>query len=110
MAKALMLTWTSPASGDAEAFEEWYTTTHIPDVRAAIPSVTRVTRYELVDPAAAGPSNRYLAVYELDEDDVRDAAAKLSQAVGAGRVTSEGVDLTGNPPRIEFYVRRGPED
>jgi hypothetical protein len=45
MAKGLFIAWISPSDdeGDAE-LNAWYDTTHMPEVRAAIPSITAAHR------------------------------------------------------------------
>jgi hypothetical protein len=105
MAKALLLAWSSPASPDQVAeFEEWYTRTHIPQVRAAVPSITSVSRYELVDPGSPEPSNRYLAVYEIDDTDVAAAAAAMGESAAAGRIEmTTAMNTTQEPPAAQWY-------
>jgi len=103
MAKALLLAWSSPASPDQVAeFDEWYT--HIPQVRAAVPSITSVSRYELVDPGSPEPSNRYLAVYEIDDTDVAAAAAAMGEGAAAGRIEmTTAMNTTQEPPTAQWY-------
>jgi hypothetical protein len=107
MAKALMLAWTSPAADSASAvaeFDTWYETTHIPQVRDAVSSITRVSRFRLVDPESGQPQNRYLAVYELDDADIPAAAAVLAAAAAGGRIDmGTAIDLSGNPPVALWY-------
>lgn len=105
VARALMLAWSSPASpGQAGEFEDWYDHTHIPQIRAAVPSITAVARYELVDPESPGRSNRYLAVYELDTDDIPAAAAALADSAAGGRMDmTTAMNVTDNPPAAHWY-------
>jgi hypothetical protein len=107
MAKALLLAWSSPASGSAEAvaeFDTWYNTTHIPQIRDAIGSITRVSRFQLADPESGQPENRYLAIYELDDADVPAAAAALGAASAEGRIQmTASIDLSENPPAAQWY-------
>jgi hypothetical protein len=107
MARALMLAWSSPRSPDrASEFDEWYEQTHIPQIRAAVPSITAASRFELVDPESPGPSHRYLAVYELDDDDIPAAAAALADAGASGHLQmTPAMDLTVNPPVAQWYRR-----
>jgi hypothetical protein len=107
MAKAVLLAWSSPSSPDRLAeFDEWYDGTHIPQVRAAVPSITSVTRYELVDPDSAAQSNRYLAVYELDDSDVQAASAAMAASAVAGRIeVSTAIDMAGNAPAVQWCRR-----
>jgi len=110
VAKALLLAWASPASQESSAeFEQWYQHTHIPQVCAAIPSIGPVTRYALVDPEAGGQS-RFLAVYEMDDDDIPAASAALGDGVSSGRIQmSESLDRVNAPPQVQWY-RQHPVD
>jgi hypothetical protein len=107
MAKALLMAWSSPVdeASDAE-YVSWYEGTHIPQVRAAIPAVSAVHRYRAADvPASTGrPAHRYLAVYELDTDDVASAMAALGAAAAGGRLDpTPTMDTTVNPPVLQWY-------
>ncbi len=105
MAKGVFLAWSSPVSPDQlGAFDEWYESTHIPQVRAAVPSISGVARYELVDPAADGPGYRYLTVYELDDADIPAAAAAMNESAAAGKLDlSPAMDLAQRPPVAQWY-------
>jgi len=101
MAKTLLLVWSSPASPDVETeFNRWYSETHIPELRAEIPSITVVNRYKLHQP----DTNRYLTVYEVEDTDAEAASAALFGALGSGKTTAtDTIDMAGNPPVLEFY-------
>ena len=105
MAKGVLLAWTSPVSPDQLAeFDAWYSGTHIPQVRAAVPSITAAARYELVDPGAGEPSYRYLTVYELDDADIPAAAAAMNESATAGKIDmTPAMDLAQRPPIAEWY-------
>jgi hypothetical protein len=105
MAKALMLAWSSPVSPDRAAeYDGWYTGTHIPQVRAAVPAITAVSRYRLADPDHPGSPDRYLCVYELDDADIPAAAAALAASAAAGRLEmSAAMDLAEHPPAVRWY-------
>lgn len=104
MAKALMLAWSSPVSPDRAAeYEDWYTGTHIPQVRAAVPAITVVSRFQLIDPDNPGAADRFLAIYELDDADVPAAAAALAGHAAAGRLdVSAAMDLADRPPTVQW--------
>jgi len=107
MAKAMFLAWASPVDEASESeFNAWYDGTHVPQVRAAIPAITAVHRYRLAAVPGAGPSSahRYLAVYELDTDDVAGAMAALGAAAAEGRMDmTSSMDLTADPPVLQWY-------
>jgi hypothetical protein len=111
MAKALLVAWSSPAdeASDSE-YVSWYEGTHIPQVRAAIPAVSAVHRYRTADiPASTdGLAHRYLAIYELDTDDVAGAMAALGAARADGRLDpTPTMDTTVNPPVLHWYQAAG---
>ena len=108
MSKTLLLAWADPKdSGSEEEFNAWYDGTHVPQLREAIPSITRVTRYRaaaLPPEAGPSPSHRYLAVYELDEEDVARALGALGSAMAEGRLDmSPAMDLASNPPALQWF-------
>ena len=105
-----MLAWSSPASPDqAGEFEDWYERTHIPQIRAAVPSITAVSRYRLVNPQSPGRSGRYLAVYELDTDDISAASAALADSAAAGRMDmTTAMNVTDHPPDAQWYRKVPP--
>jgi hypothetical protein len=106
MAKSLLIALTSPASANSVAdFTTWYEETHIPEVRAVIPSVTEVSRYVLTGSGSAGNElPRFLAVYEIDDADPTAAEAALGAAMGAGQLTmTSALDGTVNPPVLQFF-------
>lgn len=105
MAKAVLLAWSSPQSADRIAeFHNWYENTHIPQIRAAVPAITEVSRYEFVDSADREATHRYLAIYELDDADVEAAAAALAENGAAGRIEmTTAMDLTDRPPVAQWY-------
>jgi hypothetical protein len=108
VAKALFLAWSSPVDETSEGeFNAWYDGTHIPEVRAVIPSISAAYRYRATDlPGGASqqPSQKYLCVYEMDADDVPAAAAALGSAVSEGRLHMTGtMDTQANPPVVQWY-------
>lgn len=105
MTQTLLLAWASPASAeDSTEFDQWYSTVHIPQMRANVPSISRVSRYALADPASGETSARFLAIYELDSDDVPAAAAALQEGVGSGRIEpTSTMNVADAPPLLEWY-------
>jgi hypothetical protein len=82
----------------------WYDGTHVPQVRAAIPAITAVRRYRVADvPGVGAPvAHRYVAVYEMDTDDVAGAMAALGAASTGGRIEMTAtMDVTANPPVLQ---------
>jgi hypothetical protein len=107
MAKSMFMAWTSPVDDASDAeFNAWYDGTHVPQVRAAIPAITSVQRYRVADVPGVGgsPAHRYLAVYEMDTDDVAGAMAALGAASADGRIEMTAtMDVATNPPVLQWY-------
>ena len=98
MRNAVMITISSLASEDTEAsFNHWYDAVHVPEVRAAVPAIVRVTRYRLVDLADRGPSAQFVAIYESDSENIREDAAQLVRAMRDGRITPRPAAGTPGP-------------
>ena len=77
MPRSLMLAFTSPTSTETETdYNRWYDTKHLHDV-VGIKGVVAATRYKLAHgvetlPGVGGPSQKYLAVYELEAETVEE--------------------------------------
>jgi hypothetical protein len=107
MAKSMFIAWASPVDDASDAeFNAWYEGTHVPQVRAAIPAITSVHRYRVADVPGVGgaATHRYLAVYEMDTDDVAGAMAALGAASAEGRMDMTAtMDVANNPPVLQWY-------
>ena len=104
MSTGIFLAWSSPVSADDdERFNTWYEDVHVPQVRAAIPSVTQVRRYSVLGSGQAGGVKRYVACYELADTDVAAAAAALKAAGESGAFDmSPAMDMSAAAPDIQF--------
>ena len=79
-------------AGREDEFNEWYDKQHLPDI-LAIPGFAQAQRFRLAEPSAqVGPAGpyRYLAIYEIETDDVGAVIAGLKDP--SGRVGSDTVD------------------
>ena len=110
MAKAVMVSFTTPATPEREAeFNAWYEA-HAAEVVDNVAQIKEFSRYKVVDPAHPEAPARYLTIFEIDTDDVMEAAAGLAKAGAAGSLTmSDSLDMTGNPPVIT-WAQRGCEE
>jgi len=100
----LFLVFTNAVSGREADFNDWYETTHVPDV-LAVPGVVSAQRYEVAPvetpdvegaPAPAPPAHGYLTAYELTRNPnevmadfvtrVTDGTMQLSDAMYFGTV------------------------
>lgn len=102
MAKALLIAFVSPTSMEADAeFNKWYDEFHAREISAAVGCVTAVTRYRQADVTGAADLPRYIAVYELDTDDVGSVAESFSAAAGSRPFTATNtMDMERTPPVV----------
>ncbi|MEW6476929.1 MAG: hypothetical protein AB1679_32125 [Actinomycetota bacterium] len=108
MPKAILVVQTNPTEPEREEeFNQWYTGTHLPDV-LTVAGYTAAQRYRLVEgvdllEGLEPPRQRYLAIYELDTDDLEQAAKDLRETVfGGDMAISDALDL--GSVAVNFYV------
>jgi hypothetical protein len=97
VAKGIMVVESAPAEPERDAeFNEWYSGTHIPEI-CAIPGFVAARRYRVHERAGA-PSTKatYLAIYELEADDLDQPLAELAARSAGGQMTSS--DALGRSP------------
>jgi hypothetical protein len=96
MPKAILVALNEPADPAHDAdYHRWYDDVHIPDI-TALPGFVSATRYRVSKTQMGGATPdapAYLAIYEIDTDDL-DATIK---GIGAG--VREGTVRQGSPPQ-----------
>lgn len=94
-----MVVQSSPVDGMEDAYNVWYDNTHIPEI-LEIPGFVSARRFRVREsgPAHDGAAPKYLAIYELDADDVGEPVAELGARMGAGKMDrSEALQRTPAP-------------
>jgi Domain of unknown function (DUF4286) len=94
MAKYTFVVLTNPTSGKEAEYNEWYNKQHIPDV-LNVPGFVAAQRFRLAD-KQMGDTNpyRYLALYEIETDDLAGALKDLQSRVGSDdMVMSDAIDM-----------------
>jgi len=93
----------NPTAGNEAEYNRWYNEQHLPDV-LNVPGFVRAQRFKLSDVQMGGePDNthRYLALYEIETDDVAAALKALASRVGtADMIMSDSIDMKGVSARI----------
>ncbi len=72
-------------------FNEWYNKTHLPDIFET-PGYVRATRYENINPSEG--EAKFLAVYEIEADDIREVMKMNSENMERKRAEGRFSDLT----------------
>ncbi|HLI80701.1 MAG TPA: hypothetical protein VKV03_12010 [Candidatus Binataceae bacterium] len=95
MAKYTFLALTNPVAGKEDEFNEWYDKHHVPDV-INVPGFVSGQRFKLADSHFGGePSKayKYLAVYEIETDDIAATLKELRARGGTADITpSDAID------------------
>ena len=99
MAKAILYVETRPASQEEAAdYHKWYNEVHIPEI-LSIDGFVSARRFEPMEPG--GP---FVAIYEIEADDIEAARAALTDATQSGR-NSRPVGVSFDPPPNPQYYR-----
>jgi hypothetical protein len=100
MPKAIMVVQTGPVSAEREEeYNDWYAGTHIPEV-LAVPGFVGARRYKL---AGGDGTPSYLAIYEIEADDIFAPVKELSARSAAGQHSKSDVLRTDPPPVVTIY-------
>ena len=96
MARHILLVLSNAAGGRDNEFDDWYTNVHLRDV-LAVDGFVAAQRFRLADaqlqPGLPAP-HRYLAVYEIEADDVNAPLQALLSGVMSGAIPlSDTIDL-----------------
>ena len=95
MPRYMFVVFTNAVEGRDGEFNDWYTNRHIPDV-LTIDGFVAAQRFKLTATVPKQESaHRYLALYELDTDDLAKTQQALADASEAGMFqVTEALDLS----------------
>jgi len=100
MARGILIVESRPSSPErVDEYNRWYSEVHLPEV-CAVPGFVSATRYEPVD--GDGP---YVAIYELELDDLASAVERLGEAVGSGAIQMSDVLSMDPPPSLRLLTQ-----
>jgi hypothetical protein len=89
MPKAILVVHTEPATpADDAAYNAWYNDIHVPDI-TGLPGFTGATRYKVSGAQMGGATPdvpAYVAVYEIDADDLQATIDGIGAGVANGSV------------------------
>lgn len=82
MGKHVLVVLSNATEGDDDEFNDWYTNRHLADV-LKLRGYKAAQRFRLSDSqvGVAPVPYRYLAIYEVEADDVADAASALTAGI-----------------------------
>ncbi|MCB2073444.1 MAG: hypothetical protein H6917_14960 [Novosphingobium sp.] len=105
MAKYVMVVPTVPVAGQDADYNSWYDDVHVGEV-CSVPGINSCRRFD-AEPGASPnePPSPYLAIYEIETDDIDGVVAELSRRAGAGEMNmSPALDL--DQARMWVYRQR----
>ncbi|MGI8329407.1 hypothetical protein ACRYCC_05535 [Actinomadura scrupuli] len=106
MPKGIMVVQSGPCDPTREdEYNEWYSNTHLPEI-CAVPGFVGARRYKVHDGEAAEPDPTrpaYLAVYEIDADDLTSPVKELRARTASGRMRMSDALRLDPPPVVTFY-------
>ena len=93
MANFTFVVLTNPREGQEDDYNRWYNDVHVPDV-LRVPGFVAVQRFRLCDALSPdGFDFRYLALYEIETEDIVSTSRALSAAAGSSAmVMSDSLD------------------
>jgi hypothetical protein len=105
MAKGKLIVFNEPASPEVEAeYNSWYDGDHVPHILEHVPAITGAQRFRIAPgqdlPLPGAP--RYLAVYDIEADNVMEALQQLGQATQDGRIVM--TDTIRSVPASTFVI------
>jgi hypothetical protein len=95
-----------PSSAEREAeYNDWYSKTHLGEL-CAIPGIVAARRYRVHDagiPGSDSSPQKYLAIYELEADDVGAPIDELQKRAADGKIELSGALQMSPPPVATLY-------
>lgn len=87
-----------------DEYNEWYSSTHLTDV-TTVPGFVGARRYRRVETAVGTgySAHGYLAIYELDTDDIDGALSELVRRSSDGRIPISGALSMDPPPELAVF-------
>jgi hypothetical protein len=83
MPKGILSVQTAPADGRDQDYNDWYDNVHIPEI-LALAGFTSARRFKRAD--GQDDATPYLAIYEIEADDLQSTFAGLGAAMGKGEL------------------------
>jgi hypothetical protein len=94
MPKGILYVETRPLPGHEEEYQKWYDEVHIPEM-VAFDGFVSARRFAPVDEGGT-----FIAIYEMDADDLEAAQAQLTEASRAGRTSPPEFVQLDPPPTV----------
>lgn len=101
MARYKMIALTSPKVGRDEEFNAWYQNVHLVEL-CSMPGVLGAQRYKLAAPLQGYDERPYLAIYDIETDDIRLTLSAIGAASASGKMTPSDAADSANAYTVVF--------
>jgi hypothetical protein len=81
MARYTIIVLSNPVAGREAEYDTWYTNTHILDL-LKVPGIKAAQRFGMVEAHTSGASQRYIAQYDVETDDIDATMAIVQSRLG----------------------------
>ena len=78
MPRYKMIALTKPVAGREDEYHDWYQNVHLPEI-CAFPGVLGAQRYQLAVPLQNFDDRPFLAIYDIETDDINQTLAGFAQ-------------------------------
>jgi hypothetical protein len=106
VAKGILVVATNPTSPERDAeYNDWYNNTHLGEV-CAIPGIVSAQRYRIRhtgEPPADTAGPQYLAIYELEADDLAQPIEELGKRAAGGAIRMTDALQLSPTPVLSLY-------
>lgn len=92
MAKGALVVASRPSPEHDSDYNAWYDETHIPEI-LTIPGFVSAKRYRVHGSTPGAEHHTYLAIYQIDAEDVAAPVAELRARSAAGKTTQSGIPM-----------------
>jgi hypothetical protein len=97
MAKGILYVESRPGSPEQAAeYHQWYNQTHMPEL-VAVEGVVSARRF-----APLGTDGPFVAIYEIEADDIEAVRARISEAGKSGKMSPPVGTAMDPPPSVTF--------
>jgi len=104
MAKYMMVVQSKAVEGRDDDYNAWYDTIHLEDI-CALPGIKSGRRFDFESSLMGAPGQPYLALYEIETDDIDALAAELGKRSMDGTIRqSDALDAPASV--LWFYKER----
>lgn len=101
MPKFKMIALTNPVEGREEEYNDWYQNSHLPEI-VSYKGMTSARRYKVAAPLQAPVSYGYLAIYDIETDDLPTLLGRIGADAQAGKTTMTDASDNANAYTVIF--------